>query len=345
MTNNNQVEKGMNFNSVPLILFFWKWRKLLVIITSSAAIISLIVSLLITPKFQSKVVMFPTSSNSISKALISTSFGLKQDIMEFGEEEQAEQLLQVLHSSIIRDRIIEKYDLYTHYEIPETAKFRRTKMTKMYNSNIQFSRTKFMAVEISVMDKDPQMAADIANDISELLDTLMNQMQKERSLKAFHIVEKTYNDLLKNVSDMEDTLAFLRSKGVFDYESQSERLFEALSKEVAKGNKQGIAAFEDQLNTLAVYGGRYVSIRDALDHDKKQLSEIKLKYEEAKIDAEEVLPHKFIVDRAYKSEKKVYPIKSLIVIISTLTTFLLAIVAIIIYENFKLQIKSQNHEE
>lgn len=339
MTNNENKELATSFNS-SLILFFWKWRKILIIVTSLAAIISLIVSYQITPKYRSQVIMFPTSTNSISKALLSTNFGAQEDIMEFGEEEQAEQLLQVLHSSVIRDRIIEKYDLYTHYEIPKDHRFSRSKMIKAYNSNIQFSRTEFMAVEISVLDKDPQMAADIANDISDLLDTLMNKMQKERSIKAYEIVKRTYNELLSNIRNKEDSLAYFRSKGVFDYESQSERFFEALSKEIARGNRTAIAALENQLNTLAIYGGKYVSIRDALEHDKKQLSEIKLRYEEAKVDAEEVLPHKFIVDRAYKSDRKVYPIKSLIIIISTLTTFLLTAISIIIYENIRMQIKN-----
>ena len=49
-----------------------------------------------------------------------------------------------------------------------------------------------MAVKISVLDKDPQMAADIANDIAELLDSTKNNMQKVRALKGFKIVEGKY---------------------------------------------------------------------------------------------------------------------------------------------------------
>jgi uncharacterized protein involved in exopolysaccharide biosynthesis len=335
MTTSKKQEFHNPFNSVSLLHFLWKWRKFITIITGAAVIVSVVVSLLIDNKFESKVIMFPTSTNSISKALVSDNFGLKQDIMEFGEEEQAEQLLQVLNSSLIRDRIVEKFDLYSHYEISPDAKLRQTRLQQQYSNNINFSRTKYMAVEISVLDKDPQMAADIANAISALLDSVMNDMQKERAQRGFEIVEQTYLSLQADIASMEDSLAWLRTKGVYDYESQSERIFEAMSKEIASGNQRGIQALQSQLDTLAKYGGYSVSLRDALEHEKKQLSVIKQKYEEARIDATEFMPHKFVVDRAYKAEKKTYPKRSLIVIISTFSTFFLSIIALIIFENIK----------
>ncbi len=50
--------------------------------------------------------MFPVATNSISKVLISQNSGIKEDILGIGEEEQAEQMLQMLNSNMIRDRII-----------------------------------------------------------------------------------------------------------------------------------------------------------------------------------------------------------------------------------------------
>jgi capsular polysaccharide biosynthesis protein len=304
MTTNKKAEISNPFSSLSMLFFLWRWRKLLIIISGAAIVISSAVSLLITPKYESKVVLFPTSTNSISKALLSQNAGPEKDIMEFGEEEQAEQLLQVLHSSLIRDRIVEKYDLYTHYEIDPESRYRQTNLIKEYNSNIKFNRTKYMAVEISVMDKDPQIAADIANDIAALLDTVMNEMQHERSKEAFKIVETTYHKLEADIQRREDSLTWLRSKGVFDYESQSERIFETLTKEIAKGNTSGINALQNELDTLAKYGGAYVSLRDALEYDKKQLTEVRMKYEESKIDAEQILHINSLLIKPIKQRKK-----------------------------------------
>ena len=253
--------------------------------------------------------------------------------MQFGEEEQTEQMLQILSSSIIRDKIIEKYNLMEHYEIEEGAKYRLTKLFKAYDNNITFRRTEYMAVQISVLDRDPQTAADIANEISELLDSTKNIMQKERALRAFQIVEEEYLQLKAEIQSMEDSLTSLRKLGVHDYESQAEMINQQLAIELAKGNKRGIDVLEDRLETLALYGGPYVSIRDQLEHEKKQLSEVKSKYDEAKIDAEEVLPQKFVVESAYAAEKKSYPVRWIIVLVSTLSVFILGILVLAILDS------------
>ncbi|HPT04523.1 MAG TPA: Wzz/FepE/Etk N-terminal domain-containing protein, partial [Bacteroidales bacterium] len=157
---NNNVENE-DFNSFNLILFLYRWRKLLIIFTLAAAILSFIFTLpfFITPKFRSSVILFPTSSNSVSKALLSENADSKQDILEFGYEEQTEQMLQMLNSNKIRDRIIKKFDLMKHYDIDPNSSYKNTKLNREYDKNITFRRTEFMAVEIAVLDKDPQMAA------------------------------------------------------------------------------------------------------------------------------------------------------------------------------------------
>jgi len=332
--NKEHTEKN-NFDSMNLLLFLVRWRLHLIIVVVAAVVLSSLFSSpwFITPKYKSTVVMFPTASNALSKALLSETKTAKQDILEFGEQEQAEQLLQILNSSVIRDRIIQKHNLISHYEIDTTSKFKMTKLIKEYENNITFKRTEFMAVEINVLDKDPQKAADIANDISELLDTVKNQMQRERAIMGYEIVKDEYFRLRDEVAAMEDSMTVLRKLGVHDYESQSQVITEQLAIALAANNKSGVAALEKQLQILSEYAGGYVSLRDALEHEKKQLSAIKARYEEAKVDAEQQLPHKFIVDRAYKAEKKSYPIRWLIVVISTFFTLLLAIIIIIVLEN------------
>ena len=108
---------------------------------------------------------------------------------------------------------------------------------------------------------------------------------------------------------------------------------DAYAQAVASGNTSAEKMLEVKLKILADYGGAYVSIRDHLEHEKKQLSELKEKYLEAKIDAEQKLSYKFVVSRAFPAEKKTYPVRWLIVIVSMLSVFLLAIVVIVTFES------------
>ena len=333
-----------DFNSTNFIVFLYNWRKPLLIVTIAAFIASIIFSspFFITPKFKSTVILFPTSTNSISKALLSENVGEKQDILQFGEDEQAEQMLQILNSNRIRDRVIEKYNLLEHYEINPKSSYKNTKLFDAYEDNVSFRRTEYMAVKITVLDRDPKIAASMANDIAELLDSTKNTMQKVRAIKAFNIVETEYFKLKSEIQKNEDSLTRLRELGVHDYESQVEMINRQLAIEMARGNRTGIKALEDKLDILAKYGGPYVSIRDALEHDKKQLSEVKAKYEEAKIDAWEVLPQKFIVNSAYAAEKKSYPIRWIIVLISTLSAFVLSVLILAVLDSLSLYNKKKS---
>lgn len=335
MTDN--IKENKEFNSSNFVLFLIQWRKPILIVTFISIVASIIFSssFFITPLYKSTVIMFPTSSNAVSKALLGDNVGNKHDILEFGVEEQTEQMLQMLNSNKIRDRIIKKYHLMEHYGIPANSKFRNTKLYNEFENNIRFRRTEYMAVQIMVYDRDPAMAADLANDISNLLDTVKNEIQRERAIKGFKIVETEYNKLKAEVKQMEDSLSILRKLGVNDYETQAEMMNQQLAIELAKGNQAGIKRIQANIDNLATYGTAYVSLRDELEHEKKQLSLVKSKYEEAKIDAEQVLPQKFVVNSAFKAEKKAYPIRWIVVMVSAFSSLIMTILVIIIINHLK----------
>lgn len=324
-----------NFNSEGFITYLWNKRVPLVAITLTAAIVSAIVSLTITPRFKSSVVMFPANSTAISKGLLSSSSLYSEDVLSFGEEAESEQLMQVLNSELIKANIIRKFDLYKHYEIDTASRFAKTKLQGIFESNIKFRRTEYMSVVIEVLDKDPKMAADIANEIADQIDTVMNLMQKERAQKALAIVEKEYLDLSKDLRRMEDSLSFIMKTGVMDYESQAQVFNDAYAKALADGKLAGARTLEKKLAILARYGSTYVSLRDLLKAETERLSLVRQKYMEARVDASQQLPYKYVVDKAYESERKAYPRRSLIVLVSAVSAFFLALLAFVVRDSIK----------
>ena len=328
------------FNSEYLFKLLWKYKKSVLIILVAAALLAILFSSpwFITPLYKSTAILYPTSSNSISKVLISTTFQSDKDILEFGETEQTEQMLQVLNSNRIREKVIERFNLMEHYGIKPTHKYPYTRLNKLYDKRIKFRKTEYNAVRISVMDSDPVMAAQIANDIAELYDSTMNEMQKEVAIKAFKLVESEYHSLCAEMAALEDSLNTLRSFGVLDYESQVEMLSQQLAVELGKGNTSGVRNIQNQLDVLAQYGGAYYAISEKLDHDRLQLSLIKIKYEEAKVDATEVIPHKFLITSAAPAEYKDYPVRWLIVVTTVMMTFLLMVLLLAFFDK---KIKTQ----
>lgn len=327
-------EDKYNFESVNLVEYIAGRKKPLLIVAVIALIISTIIAFTIKPKFKSSVVLFPASSSSISQALLTPNIA-KKDILKFGEEEDVEQLIQILNSYEIRDRIIAKYKLLDHYKIDPAAKNKRTKLYEEYEDNISFTRTEFMSIKIDVLDTDPQTASNIANDIAAFLDTTINRMQRERAYKAFIIVEKEYTDLKRHVKVLKDSLKLIQGKGVFDYESQSEVFNQAYATAIGQGKKEGARDLEEKLKILALYGAEYASIRDLLVYETEKLSNLETKYRESKVDLNSDLPHKYIVNKGIKAEEKSYPIRWLIIVLSTFSAFLVALLSLIIFDNLK----------
>lgn len=326
--NQNQYK----FDAVDLILYFWNKRIPIIIVGFAAAIISAVISLCITEKYKSEVILFPTANGSVSQDLLSVS-SMGKSILRFGEDEELDQLMQVLQSEQIRQRVIAKFDLKNHYDVKPTSKYPITELYQKYDKNIQIKPTKFLSVKITVIDTDPQMAADIANEISRLVDTVKNAMQHEKAIKALQLVENEYNELKDEIAAREDSLNYLRKQGVVDYEKQAEALSNALGVALSNGNNKAADEIQKRLDKLGEIGGPYIDIYNQLLFDKERISDLRTKLAEAQIDAHQDLPQKFVVNDAAKAEKKSYPVRWLIVVTSTLSVVILFMLCLIIKDS------------
>lgn len=324
-----------NIDSVHLLSFFYKWRKTLLAIGVLSALSSAGISFIIPEKYKSTVILFPAPPVSVAKSLMAHNVSSNADLLQFGEEDDMERMLQVLNSEEIRNKIIERYKLEEHYGIAPDDKYRKTRLRQKYDENIQFKKTEYMSVKIEVLDHVPEMASNIANDIAALYDSTMIRMKRERAVDAFKIVEKEYNLLQQEIRTKEDSLHKLMLLGVNDYESQAERLNEALGRAIVEGKAQAVQVLEHKIKMLSTYGTSYMALRDELYRLREQLNMLKEKYEQAKVDAQQTISEKFVVDRAFPAEKKSYPIRWLIVTVSTVSSLIIALLVIALMENIK----------
>ncbi len=330
MAKDNNI--NFKFTSTDIILFAWEKRIPLSIISFIAIVISVFVSYQITELFKSTVVLYPVSAASTAKYLLTNQYSGRQTLFEFGEEEQCDQLLQILNSETIKNRIIEKYDLYTHYGINPNHKHKEFEMNKKYRSNIRFRRTKYISAVIEVYDQDPQKAADIANDIAALVDSTMNDIFKERTLDGFKAVEKEYLNEKNYISELEDSLRTLQNLGVLNLEYQTKELTTAYYQALLDGNEKATKTINDKIRTLEKYGASHFLLNEILETEYARMVTLKSKYIEAKVDAEQILTYKYVVDDAKPADKKSYPKKSLIVLQSTFSAFILAYIILLLMD-------------
>ena len=328
-------QHGKDFASFDLVLFLWGYRKLIIGITALGALAGVVVAFLITPLYMSEVVMFPAVTNSVSKALLNEQSTGRDDILGLGDEEDSEQLLQMLNSDRIRDRLTQRFDLMNVYEIDATAKHRISDLQRAFADHITFERTKFSSVRVQVLDPDPQRASDMANYISDQVDTVWTEMARERASKGFLLVQQKVADLNEEIRVMTDSMRVLRELGVQDYHTQTERYNEYLGAAIVKGDQRAIKEFEERFKVLAKYGGQYVTLQDRLFNETKRMSVFRMKLEQAQADMDSDLPHKFVVNKAQPSDKKHSPVRWLVVAINTVSAFLLSLLLIVVQVNIR----------
>lgn len=317
-----------------LLAFLWKNRKVLVIITGVAFVVSVLVSLLLTPLYLSTAVVFPTASSNVS---FSEQRNVKAGSMDFGEEDQAEQLVQILSSSRIKDKIVAKYDLLNHYEIDPNDQNKNFKLNEEYNDHFSFTRTKFGSIQIDVLDKDPELAAKMANDIVDLIDTVKNEMIRERTRPAFEINIRKMKQLEKDKDSVINRLDSLAKLGVVSTDVRS-NLFQALVDSKSPEEKRDIKA---QIDANMKFG----SLFDALEHKRNEMiiniETFKVAYEQAESDANAQFNHKFVVEKAVVADKKEKPKRMIIVLVATLGGFVLGVFFLLIRDKIQ-ELKALN---
>ena len=319
---------NLNKERNNLIQFIWAQRKSLLIITGIVFVISTIVSLLITPLFLSTAIVFPAASSNVS---FSDQRNVKAAAMDFGEEEQAEQLVQILQSSRIRDKVVSKFNLLEHYEIAENDKNKYYKLNNEYISHFDFTRTRYGSIQIDVLDKDPELAAKMANSIVDLIDTVKNDMIRERTKPAFEINKRKMLQMLQDRDSVLNLLDSLSALGVVSMDIRS-NLFQAL---VDSKNTTEKADIQAKLSVNALFGAKY----DALEHMRNEMiikiEEFRVSYEQAESDANANFNHKFVVEKAVQADKKEKPKRMIIVLVASLGGFIFGVLFLLIRQRIQ----------
>ncbi len=314
-----------------LFSLIWRHIKFLTILAVITIIVSAIVSLLLTEYYRSTVVIFPARTNSLT---LNESSVRRGNISDFGEEEEAEQLLQIINSEELLERVIDKNNLYSHYKIQEDDKYARSKIRHKYRSNVTAKRTKYNSIDISVVDINPQMAANIANSISEFTDSVKNRMIRDRARTSMPMLDDEYQRLDQALTGVTNELDKLQAIGVL---SEIERggLYEAYGQSLRYGDGKIVNELREQIETNKKYGDEYDAQRKLRDILTDQILRFNSYKNQFIADSDIDIPQKFLVDMAVPADKKSYPVRWLVVMGALFSVLLFAVILLILRENYE----------
>ena len=350
-------EKDKALNFVEVVKICIHYRKHILIITLIGAAVGLAVSFLIKPKYEAFTIFYTPANNSISKSLLAENN--LENFMSYGDEDQIDQVLEMLNSDNLKDKVISKFNLSQHYDIDIAAKYPKTKTRNQFDSNTEFKRTDNLAIKISVKDEDPILSAEMANFISLSLDSIRTNMQQSRAKQAYHIIKEQYQKKQVEVDSILYQLSAIRQTGVYDYKEQSRVLSEAIinaetsvaAEEArvkvyqnyesklpdttmikAKGRlaaaKATYRTLKPTVNNFGKQSGKYLELEAVYEKEKESLANLQIRLESAEVDFKAAISQQFLIEKASVPEKSSYPNKALIVFLFTICAFITALLAV-----------------
>jgi len=260
-------------NLVDYLIALLKHKKMIAKVNIGVAVVTTIVLLLLPDIYRSDARILPPQSSSISSMLIGQFLGGLSGMAGAlgGTANPSDVYVGTIQSRTILDGIIDKFGLMTLYDIDNKVDTREKLL-----DNIEVSAdSKSGIVTISVYDKDPKRAANMANAFVEELKKVNTKTVASEAAQRRLYYEGQVNASRAALSKAEEALKKFQDKtGVLQAEDQ------------VKAVVEGIAALRAQIAAKEVEVGvmRTFSTANNPDLQKAEDALSKLKAEEKKLE-------------------------------------------------------------
>lgn len=351
-------------NLLGIIKTLWSWRKPIIIICLAAGIGSAIITWLMPNYFKATTLFLAASPDQAKPELL---FGWGVGETEYyGNKNDIDRLLTISESYELVDFLVDSFNLYEHYDVdidhPKAPFLVEKKFFKLYD----ITKTKRDALELTIEDKDPVLAAKIANTAREKINEIAQRLLKEtqfRTIKTFEDNIKVKQEVLNALGD--SLYEFRLRYGIYISEDQAENILEqqtksetklirnqsrldmlkktpgvpkdtityltalvnGLDKEVKNLNSR-VDKFNEGMALIDVYRKQWQEANQSLSLDKERVKQFNATFNAN-------IPATLLIEEAKKPIVKSRPHRTLLVLGTTAIAFFFSILGILILETYK----------
>ena len=268
-------KKQVKFSDYIYVLY--KWRKLLFINMFLIIAFATIYSFLITEKFKATSIVMVSQNNSNNMSGLSSligggGFGAVSAQL-FGMTSPSQDIIfGILNSRTALTDVVNKFGLIDYYGISDNNIDRAL---KSFSNDVIFEPTENNMIEISVINEDPNLSAEMANYFVQLADSMNIEFNIEQARNNRIFIEKRYEKNIKDLSQAEDSMyRFQKKYGIFAVPEQLEASVKAAAQIEVQLVQQELMV--DLLKQQ--YGEnspRYIEMNRQLDKLKFKVNELK----------------------------------------------------------------------
>lgn len=207
------------YNLLDFIQQLQRWKRELIISTAIILLLSVAGSLLLPNYYRAETIFYAASPDLAKPIPIG---GEEKDFRIYGDDKDLDRLFTIAVSHDILFHLIDSFDLYKHYDIDKGSKKAKFKVREELLENYQTIKTKYGALQLIVEDKNPEIAAAIANAARIKIEQLSQKIVKDSQSKLI----ENYNQNLVKKQLLSDSLArkmrtIKDSSGIFETWTQS----------------------------------------------------------------------------------------------------------------------------
>ena len=202
-----------------------------------ATVATTIITLLMPKWYKSTASVFLAEKTDILGALegvssLAKAFSPAKALTSLTGNPETDRYLAILKSGTVLNAVIQKFDLVKVYDI---TSYPGEKTAKELLNNTEFKVEDEGNLTVTVYDKDPQRAADMANFFIEVLNNTNTELQVQNARSNRQFIEERYNKNLKDLAGAEDSLkAFQKKYGVIAMPEQTEASIKAAAEITAQ---------------------------------------------------------------------------------------------------------------
>lgn len=304
------------FKSKSLINILFRWKIHLAVIVVAAAILAAFFSssIFITPLFKSFAVIYPSN------------------ITAYADESLSEQMIQILQSKDIRDSVVAKFDLPRHYGLDPNYEFYTSTLLMEYSKNVKISKTPYDAVTIEVWDKEAKVACDMVNEIMNQYNFKLRGLHKEKFREVVNNLQAFTDYKRKELDSIQQRTQELGVKyGLLDYPNQTREVMRAYLSGGGSGSRG--SEVNRLKKNLEEKGGEREMISQLMVSLASNYGTFRLDYDRAVLNMNRNYTYVNVLNKPFVADKKGYPVRWVIVVVSALASLFVAVIVIGIIES------------
>ena len=187
-----------------------KWIKPIAYATIGITVLSAILLLMLPNYYQANTQFYAGHPDLSQPAPVGAGANATKYI--YGTDNDLDRLFSLSTSSELYNYLINKYDLYNHYDIDPDSKKAQAKIRLKINDLYQTLKTEYGAINLSVEDKDPVLARDMANDAREKINELSQRMVKASQLQTIQSFDENLVEKQAKSIELNDSLSRVKEK-------------------------------------------------------------------------------------------------------------------------------------